>query len=124
VCAQIGQANAVFSEVLQTICGFSCVFECTSTMHKSIRQPRGQVCWFIGGVAVLDSAASVANGVGLTTDQVAVISVLASLFSVVTISRALILGMLPNWQLKDRSVLEYLASVDWVATGQAIALGP
>ncbi len=56
--------------------------------------------------------------------QVAVISVLASLFSVVTISRALILGMLPNWQLKDRSVLEHLGAVDWVATGQAIALGP
>ena len=92
-------------------------------MHKSIRQPRGQVCWFIGDVAVLDSAASVTNGVGLTTDQVAVISVLASLFSVVTIRWALILGMLPNWQLKDRSVLEHLAAVDWVATSQAIALG-
>jgi hypothetical protein len=64
------------------------------------------------------------NNVGLTTDQVAVISVLASLFSVVTIGRALILGMLPNWQLKDWSVLEHLAAVDGVATGQAIALGP
>ncbi|MFL5705812.1 MAG: hypothetical protein ACJ8AG_23725 [Ktedonobacteraceae bacterium] len=56
--------------------------------------------------------------------QVAVISVLALLLSVVTIGRALILGMLPNWQLKDRSVLEHLGAVDWVATGQAIALGP
>ena len=93
-------------------------------MHKSIRQPRGQVCWFISGVAVLDTAASVAKGVGLTTDQVAVISILASLFSVVTIGRVLILGLLPNWQLKDRSVLEHLGAVDWVATGQAIALGP
>jgi hypothetical protein len=63
------------------------------------------------------SAASDANGVGMTTDQVAVISVLASLFSVVTIGRALILGTLPNWQLKDWSVLEHLAAVDWVATG-------
>jgi hypothetical protein len=93
-------------------------------MHKSIRHPSGQVCWFSGGVAVLDTTASVANGVGLTTDQVAVISVLASLFSVVTIGQALILGMLPNWQLKDRSVLEHLGAVDGVATGQAIALGP
>jgi hypothetical protein len=93
-------------------------------MRQSIRQPRGQVWWFIGGVAVLDTSTSVANVVGLTTDQVVVIGVLASLFSVVTISRALILGMLPNWQLKDRSVLEHLAAVDWVATGQAIALGP
>ena len=93
-------------------------------MHKSIRQPRGQVCWFIGGVAVLDTAASVANGVGLTTDQVVVINVLASLLSAVTVVRALILGVLPNWQLKDRSVLEHLGEVDGVAPGQAIALGP
>jgi hypothetical protein len=42
----------------------------------------------------------------------------------VTVVRALILGVLPNWQLKDRSVLEHLAALDWVATGQAIALGP
>jgi hypothetical protein len=51
-------------------------------------------------------------------------TILASLFSAVTVVRALILGVLPNWQLKDRSVLEHLAAVDWVATGKAIALGP
>jgi hypothetical protein len=50
-------------------------------------------------------------------------TILASLFSAVIAVRALILGMLPNWQLKDWSVLEHLATVDWVATGQAIALG-
>jgi hypothetical protein len=34
------------------------------------------------------------------------------------------ISMLPNWQLKDRSVLKHLTAVDWVATGQAIAFGP
>jgi len=53
--------------------------------RQNIRLPRGRVWWFISGVGVLDTAAFVANTVGLTTGQVAIVSVLASLFSTVTV---------------------------------------
>jgi len=57
---------------------------------QSISPPKGQVWWFIVGIGVLDTAAFVANTVGLTTDQISVVSVLASLFSAVTVLLAAI----------------------------------
>jgi hypothetical protein len=92
----------------------------TWTVEGGKNQPETR----LQGLVELSTISYGSTGVGLTTDQVAVISVLASLFSAVTVVRALILGVLPNWQLKDRSVLEHLAAVDGVATGQATALGP
>ena len=53
--------------------------------RQSLKIPRGQVWWFIAGVGVLDTVAFVSNALGLTTDQVAVVTVLASLFSAVTV---------------------------------------
>ncbi len=52
---------------------------------QSIALPRGAVWWLILGVGIFDTAAFVANTIGLTTDQVAVVSVIASLFSAVTV---------------------------------------
>ncbi len=53
--------------------------------RQSLKIPSGRVWWFIAGVGVLDTTAFVSNALGLTTDQVAVVTVLASLFSAVTV---------------------------------------
>jgi drug/metabolite transporter (DMT)-like permease len=53
--------------------------------RQSMRVPRGQVLWLIGAVGLLDATAYVANTIGLTTREVAVVTVLASLYSTVTV---------------------------------------
>lgn len=53
--------------------------------HQSIRLPGGKVWWLILAIGVLDTAAFVCATIGLTTDQVSVVSVLASLFSAITV---------------------------------------
>lgn len=57
-------------------------------MRQSVRVPRMQVLWLIGAVGLLDTSAYVANTIGFTTREVAVVSVLASLFSTVTVMLA------------------------------------
>ncbi|MGC2269415.1 MAG: DMT family transporter, partial [Candidatus Acidiferrales bacterium] len=52
---------------------------------QSIRLPRGGVWWLLLAVGVLDTAAFVANNAGLSTGQVSVVSVLASLYGAVTV---------------------------------------
>jgi drug/metabolite transporter (DMT)-like permease len=54
-------------------------------LRQSIQLPRGRVTWLLVGVGVLDTAAYVAATTGLATHQVAVVTVLASLFSTVTV---------------------------------------
>jgi drug/metabolite transporter (DMT)-like permease len=53
--------------------------------HQSLRLPRGYAWWLIIGVGILDTAAIIAGMLGLATGQVAIVSVLSSLYSVVTI---------------------------------------
>lgn len=53
--------------------------------RQSIRIPHGRVWWYIAGVGILDTTAFVAATVGYTTAQVSIVSVLASLFSAVTV---------------------------------------
>ncbi len=53
-----------------------------------LRLPPGRGWWLIAGVGVLDTSAYVANTIGFATHQVAVVSVLASLFSTVTVMLA------------------------------------
>lgn len=53
--------------------------------RQSLRPPRGSVWWLIAGIGVIDTAAFVANNVALHTEQVAVASVLASLYGAVTV---------------------------------------
>ncbi|MGA8023452.1 MAG: DMT family transporter, partial [Candidatus Acidiferrales bacterium] len=52
---------------------------------QSIQLPRGGVWWLLLAVGVLDTAAFVANNAGLSTGQVSVVSVLASLYGAVTV---------------------------------------
>lgn len=58
---------------------------CVLPMRQSIRLPRGNVWWLLLAVGVLDTVAFVCATIGLTTDQVSVVSVLASLFSAITV---------------------------------------
>ena len=53
--------------------------------RQSISIPRGRVWWYLAGVGILDTAAFVAATLGYTTAQVSIVSVLASLFSAVTV---------------------------------------
>jgi drug/metabolite transporter (DMT)-like permease len=53
--------------------------------RQSLRLPRGSVWWLIAGIGVIDTGAFVANNVALHTEQVAVASVLASLYGAVTV---------------------------------------
>ncbi len=54
-------------------------------LRQSIRLPRGNVWWLLLTVGILDTTAFVCAAIGLTTDQVSVVSVLASLFSAITV---------------------------------------
>ena len=54
-------------------------------LKQNVQVPRGRVWWFIAGAGLLDTAAYVSFTVGLTAGQVAIIGVIASLFSAVTV---------------------------------------
>jgi drug/metabolite transporter (DMT)-like permease len=58
---------------------------CAAPVRQSIRLPRGRVWWLILLVGTLDTCAYLLANFGFTTEQVAVVSVLASLFSAVTV---------------------------------------
>lgn len=53
--------------------------------RQSLKWPTRRAWWLVIGVAILDTTAYVANVVGLTTHQIAVVNVMASLFSAVTV---------------------------------------
>ena len=53
--------------------------------RQTIRPPHGSVWWLLLAVGVLDTAAFVVNNAGLSTGQVSVVSVLASLYGAVTV---------------------------------------
>ncbi len=53
--------------------------------RQRLQLPSRRAWWLILGVGVLDTSAYIANTVGFATHQVAVVSVLASLFSTVTV---------------------------------------
>jgi drug/metabolite transporter (DMT)-like permease len=53
--------------------------------HQTLRLPSGKVWWLLLAVGILDTAAFVANNAGLSTGQVSVVSVLASLYGAFTV---------------------------------------
>jgi drug/metabolite transporter (DMT)-like permease len=52
---------------------------------QTLKLPRGKVWWLLLAVGILDTAAFVANNAGLSTGQVSVVSVLASLYGAFTV---------------------------------------
>src|SRR5580658_340542 len=53
--------------------------------HQTLKFPHGKVWWLLLAVGILDTAAFVANNAGLSTGQVSVVSVLASLYGAITV---------------------------------------
>jgi drug/metabolite transporter (DMT)-like permease len=53
--------------------------------RQTLKLPRGSVWWLLLAVGILDTAAFVANNAGLSTGQVSVVSVLASLYGAFTV---------------------------------------
>jgi drug/metabolite transporter (DMT)-like permease len=53
--------------------------------RQRIRPPRGRVWWLVLAVGIVDTCAYLLANFGFTTEQIAVVSVLASLFSAVTV---------------------------------------
>jgi drug/metabolite transporter (DMT)-like permease len=64
---------------------FSTLLLCAVPARQSLHIPRGGVWWLFAAVGVMDTAAFMANNAGLHTGQVAVVSVLASLYGAVTV---------------------------------------
>jgi drug/metabolite transporter (DMT)-like permease len=64
---------------------FSTLLVCAAPARQSLRVPHGGVWWLLAALGVLDTAAFMANNAGLHTGQVAVVSVLASLYGAVTV---------------------------------------
>jgi drug/metabolite transporter (DMT)-like permease len=50
-----------------------------------VAPPKGSTWWLVGAIAVTDTAAFVCNNLALKSEQVAVASVLASLYGAVTV---------------------------------------
>lgn len=65
----------------------SVLFVAAIPARQSLSLPSsgGRIWWYLTGVGILDTAAYVLNNFGLATDQVAIVTVLTSLFSAVTI---------------------------------------
>lgn len=53
--------------------------------RQTLKLPHGKVWWLLLAVGILDTAAFVANNAGLSTGQVSVVSVLASLYGAFTV---------------------------------------
>lgn len=53
--------------------------------HQSLRWPPRRAWWLLVPIGILDTMAFLSVAIGFTTDQVAVVSVLSSLFSAVTV---------------------------------------
>jgi drug/metabolite transporter (DMT)-like permease len=78
----VGSAVSVWVMRLTALVSLALV---AAPVGQSIQLPRGGVWWLLLAVGVLDTAAFVANNAGLSTGQVSVVSVLASLYGAVTV---------------------------------------
>ncbi len=56
--------------------------------RQPVRFPRASYGWFAAGMGLFDTGAFVCNNIGVTLEQVSVVSVLASLYGVVTVALA------------------------------------
>jgi drug/metabolite transporter (DMT)-like permease len=77
--------------------------------RQSIRLPRGPVWWLLATVGVLDTGAFLANNFALQWGPVSVVTVLASLFSAITVLLACVF-------LRER-----LARVQWIGIALILA---
>jgi drug/metabolite transporter (DMT)-like permease len=59
-------------------------------MNQSIRLPRENVRWYVWAMGLLDTSAFVLSNRGMQMEQVAIVSVLGSLYGAVTVGLAAI----------------------------------
>jgi drug/metabolite transporter (DMT)-like permease len=77
--------------------------------RQSLKFPRGTVWWLLATVGVLDTSAFLANNFALQWGPVSVVTVLASLFSAITVLLACVF-------LRER-----LASLQWFGIALILA---
>ncbi|MBA2285569.1 MAG: DMT family transporter [Ktedonobacteraceae bacterium] len=82
VAPELGGIAPVWFIRLTTICTVPLV---TLPMRQSLRPPTGKIWWLIMAIGLIDTVGFTALTLGVTTDQVSLISVLSSLFSAVTV---------------------------------------
>lgn len=82
VAPELGGIAPVWLIRLTTLCTVPLV---TLPMRQSLRPPSGKIWWLIMAIGLIDTIGFVALTLGVTTDQVSLISVLSSLFSAVTV---------------------------------------
>ena len=58
---------------------------CAPLVRQPFRLPRGDAWWFLAGVSILDTVAFVAYTSGIAGGQVSIVTMLSSLYSVITI---------------------------------------
>lgn len=97
VVPRVGSTAAVW---LIRLTSFSVVGLLAAPLRQSLKPPTGQTWWILIAMAVLDTGAFVANNLGDTTEQVAVVSVLVSLYGAVTVALAALFlrERLSRWQ--------------------------
>lgn len=78
----VGSAVSVWVMRLTALVALSLAAAATG---QALKLPQGKVWWFLLAVGILDTAAFVANNAGLSTGQVSVVSVLASLYGAFTV---------------------------------------
>jgi drug/metabolite transporter (DMT)-like permease len=78
----VGSAVSVWVMRLTALVSLAVV---AAPARQTIRLPHGSVWWLLLAVGVLDTAAFVVNNAGLSTGQISVVSVLASLYGAVTV---------------------------------------
>lgn len=77
--------GSVISVWVIRLTSFSTLVLAAAPARQTLRLPSGGVWWLLAAVGVMDTAAFVANNAGLSTGQVSVVSVLASLYGAVTV---------------------------------------
>lgn len=94
---RVGSTAAVW---MIRLTSFSLVGLLAAPLRQPLTLPRGGTWWILLMMAVLDTGAFVANNLGDTTEQVAVVSVLVSLYGAVTVALAAVFLREPiaRWQ--------------------------
>lgn len=97
VVPRVGSTAAVW---MIRLTSFSVVGLLARPLRQSLKLPTGGSWWILLMMAVLDTGAFVANNFGDTTEQVAVVSVLVSLYGAVTVglAAAFLRERLTRWQ--------------------------
>jgi drug/metabolite transporter (DMT)-like permease len=85
VVPRVGSTAAVW---MIRLTSFSVVGLLATPLRQPLKLPKGGTWWVLLMIAVLDAGAFVANNLADTTEQVAVVSVLVSLYGAVTVALA------------------------------------